>query len=300
MALSTETKSWLDGLVADGGLSAEDAAALVKSAEGNSKLDEYIKGSALRQSEFSRRMSEVDKAKTDLATKEAEVTNFQTQLGTWKAGADKEYQRALKDAEDLRTRVSAAQNRVRTLAVTYGISEDEIKDILESASIPNPNPNPTDPAKPTPSIDTSKFVTRDEANNLALLDAAIHDLNVEHQKLFGTPLPGAVQLVQEAMAAGTKLTEFWANKYRVEDRRKEIAQADFNKRVEEEVTKRIAAHSADSIPGSHLRPDLAQHASPIFREGGFKAPDKDHLSGGGVSAAVAAFNAGKFRGGSSN
>jgi hypothetical protein len=294
VALTTEVQAWLDELKKAGEVSDEDYKSLATAFE-RPKVGEFIKGSVLRQADYSRHMADLQRTKTELADKERQITDYQAQLGSWKSGVQEEYNKTLKEAEKLRTRVAAAQNRVRTLATTHGISEDEIKDILEGETV-NPAAGTPPGTAPAAGPDTSQFLRRDEAHALAMLDASIHDLNVEHQRLFGTALPSATTLVQEALAAKKTLTEYWADKFKVAERRVTIQEEEINKRIEtarqEERTKIL---SEQGLPGANLRPDLQGNRSPVFRSEGFRAPSADHQPGGGVSAAVAAFAAGKYR-----
>jgi hypothetical protein len=301
MALSAETQAWLDDLKKTGGISDEAFATLRATLESNSKADEFVKGSALRQSDYSRRMAEVqaaqqtlEAAQAALKAKEAEVTNFQTQLGQWKASAEPKFQQALAAQEAAERRVAAATARLKALAIANGLDENEVLKDIEAP--PNPNPQNSQNPPQNPPLDTTKFVTKDDmirgVRESALVDATIYDLGNEHQALFGKPLPNAAQLVAEAVQAGKPLRTFWEEKYKVPEKRNELQEASIQERikagVEAELAKRISEGAlAPSVAG---RDDLK--GSPVFSKP-LTAPTD--AGGGGVSAAVAAFQAGKYK-----
>ena len=300
MALSVETSAWLEGLAKDGGISAESLATIKSSLESSAKADEYVKGSALRQSDYSRKQAELqtarqefEKAQADLANKEAGVTKFQTDLGVWKTDSEAKIIAALQAREAAETKAAAALSRLQLVGGKYGVDPADLN--IEGVIAAKPKETPV------PEFDTSKFVTKEDVSrgtqDAALLDAMIYDLGVEHQSLFGKPLTGAYSLVKEAMASGKPLTEYWADKYKVDDRRKEVQEASIQQRINEGVeAAKTKFLSENLLPGgrgmSGVRDDL--RGSPILREGGIPPPTD---SGGGVSAAVAAFQSGKYKAG---
>lgn len=295
MALSSETAAWLADLKKEGGL--DDAAlASIQNALGD-KGDGFIKGSVLRQSDYSRQSAEVQKAKKDaeealrtVAEKEASLNRFQAELGTWKAGAEGSFNKALQDQEAANLRAQKALQRLQTVQTKYGIPEEDVK--LDDVIIPE---------KKTVDPNAPKYTTEDDLKRIVgggmreagLLDAMIYDLATEHQRLFGHPLPKAQLLVQEALAANVPLTKYWQDKYKVEDREKALAEEQYSTRlktdVEAEVAKRL---SAANLPGGVVpggRQDLT--ASPVFSKP-LALPTEE---GQGLSAAIAAFNSGKYK-----
>ncbi len=297
MALTKEVQDWLNDLKKEGGLTDEQVTA-ISAASDNPKAQEFIKGSVLRQSEFSKKYAafdaekaKFDKTVTDLATKEAAVTKFQAELGTWKAGAEENYKKALSEREKAESLAQAALARMKTVAETYGLPEDTYK--FEGAA-PVPDPKVKE-------FDASQYVRREDVlkhvQESALLDAMIHDIAVKHQVLFGAPLTDAVALVQEAMSQNKSLTGYWEEKYKVVDKRKEVDELSIKKRIDDAVaakeTELRSTLAIDSGIGSS-RPDVT--GSPLFKENALPRPTgSESPSGGGVSAALAAFNAGKYK-----
>lgn len=294
MALSKETSDWLADLKKEGGL--DDAALATISGALGEKGDGFVKGSVLRQSDYSRQSAEIQKAKKDaedalrgVSEKETALNKFQGELGTWKSQAEGSFQKALADKEAADLRAQKVLARLSTVQAKYGIPDEDVK--LEDVVIPEKK----EAVGP-------KYVTEEDLRNIVgrgtreagLLDATLYDLGTEHQRLFGTALPKASILVQEALAAGVPLSKYWSDKYKVEDRERALSEEQYQSRlkgdVETEVAKRL---SAANLPGGpqpgNLRTDL--QGSPVFQKK-LEVPVGD-AGGSGVSAAIAAFNVGK-------
>jgi hypothetical protein len=298
MALSNETSAWLEGLKKEGGIGDEVYIQLKSSLEG--KADEYVKGSQLRQADYSRVMSDVQKAQKAvddsvkaLADKESAVTKYQGELATWKQGADTNFQKAIQEREAANNKANAALARLKSIAVANGLDENEVLRDIDTVVTP---PKKDDVAN----FDTSKFLTREDAAKVmaesALIDASIHDLAIKHQELTGAPLRGAAVLVKEALDARMSLSDYLSKKFDYPTLEAKVTEAGIQKRVDEAVAaERTKILSDASIPGSingGLRTDLK--GSPILGANLSKIPPVDQAPGGGISGAVAAFNAGKF------
>lgn len=300
MALSTETATWLEDLRKEGSLSEEDYGRLKTTMESNSKADGFVKGSVLRQSDYSRRQADIDKAKKDLedaqallATKEVDLTKFQTSLGEWKAGAEGKFNKAISDREKADRNLAAALAKLRAVATANGLDEEAILKDIEVPVVPE--------KKTIPDFDASGFVRKEDLargiQDSALVDASIHDVAMEYQELTGKPLRGAAEMVQEAIQKGLSIKAYAEQKFGFAklraDRDEAAVQERIKKGVEEGVTTRLSEanlHGAVA-PG---RSDLK--GSPVLRSGGFAPPAKE-AGESGVGAAVAAFNAGTYKGG---
>lgn len=297
MALSAETQAWLDELKKTGGITDEAYTSLKSTFEGNNKADEYLKGSVLRQSDYSRQMADIQKAKKEvedstnaLKQREADVTKFQGELSQWKAGAETNYRKALDEHEKAERKATAAVARLRSLAMANGMDEAEVLkdiDVLPAKK--------EEPVK-TSDIDTSKFLTREDLakgiGESALVDAAIYDIASEYQELTGKSLRGAALLVQEAIKAGKTLQTYADEKFGLPKLREEKAakdKADYEKSIRDD--ERAKVLSEGLIPGNIApgRGDL--QGSPVLRKEGIPEPGK----GNGIEAATAAFQAGKYR-----
>lgn len=305
MALSAETQKWLDDLKTTGGLTDEAFNAIKVSIEANPNADKFVKESALRQADYSRVMGEVQATRTALQQKEADVTRFQGELGTWKQGAETKFNNAVSEREAAQRKADAALARLRSLALANGLDEAEVLKDLDVTPNPNPNPNPNG-GQPNGGIDTSKFLTVEQLNEQvrratqesALVDASIYDIAQQHKALFGADLPSAANLVTEAIKAGKSLSAYWEEKFNVPAKRTEVAEQKVNDRVKSAVDEALAKERSEAaLRGGPHQGAPNQPLSPVFQPNVVKPLAADHQGGGGISAALAAHAAGRYKGG---
>lgn len=299
MALSPETQAWLDELKKEGSLT-DEAYNQLKATFENQKVNDYVKGSVLRQSDYSRNSAAIQAAKTELETaqaaltqREKDVTDFQTTLGTWKAGADVNYNKALQDREAAERKASAAFARLKTLGVASGLSEEEVLRDLEVVEVPDD--------KKVQAVDTTGFLRKEDLQRgiaeSALVDASIHDVATRHYELTGKPLRDAAGLVTEAIKAGKSITQYADEKFGFAKLETDQAAANIKKQIDDGIAAGVAQKLSEAgLPGS-LAPGrrMGMQGSPILgitKEGGLAAPPP--TPGAGISAAVAAFNAGTY------
>jgi hypothetical protein len=297
MALSKETEAWLGGLEKDGKLPKEVLDSLRTAAGASTDTDNYIKGSALRQEDYSRNISDlkaaqklVEDSQKALQQKEADVTRYQAELGTWKAGADQNYTKALEEREKADKKAAAAIAKVRTLAIANGLNEE---DVLKDLDV-----TPTSPANKEAPFDTSKFLTREEVQRVtqeaALLDANIYDVAERHKELFGARLD-TKGLVERAIKSGVGIEALWKQENKVEEKLEQKKEEVLRTKLQAEFDqKETALRSSLSLP----IPRAGREADPYTSHKLFENPAIKHAAeqenSGGVSAAVAAFNTGKY------
>lgn len=306
MALSNETAEWLKELKAQGNLSDEQVGVLRLAVEGSSKADEFVKGSVLRQSDYSRNSAEIQKAKGDLekqladfSRKEADVSKFQADLGSWKAGAEKSFNDALVAREKAEQNAQKALARLTTVAAKYGVAAEDIQ--LDGFEVPKNVENKNVGSLTAEDVD--KLIAErigKGTQQAAQFDAMIQDISDQYADLYGKRwTPGtAGQLLQEATASGKPLSVYAADKFKFAEKIVERDQKLFDAKVKEQVDAQVSAKlSAAGLPGANpgFRDDLQNYRSPVLKEGGIPAPPAE--SGGGVSAAIAAFQGGKYAGG---
>lgn len=310
MALSNETKQWLDDLHKTGGISDSAFAELKQNLEANSKGDEFVKGSVLRQSDYSRQMGEIDKAKRavedsqrTLAEKEQALTKFQGELGTWKTGAEASYDKALKEREAAERRAASAVAKLKTIAASSGVSEEDLLKDLDMAPVNTEDKNKN---KNLEGVDLSEFVRKSDVQRATqeatLLDGMVADLKDDHRELFGKSL-NATELIKEAIKAQKGVREYWEEKYKVADKRKELDEAAIQKRIADARAEERAS-ILSTIPNAP-QPRAGDATDPYSSHKIFsntklaesikKVEPDSEAGGGGVAAAVAAFNQGKYR-----
>jgi len=299
--LTNETRAWLEDLKANGGLSDEAFNSIRASVENNPKADEHIKGSVLRQSDYSRQSAEVQKAKKDaesalqaVADKEAALTKYQGELATWQGEASSSFTKAVADKEKANLKAAKALERIATLQTKYGIPDEDVK--LDDVVLEAKKESVVEQAQRGLTEEDLRRIVGGGLAEAGYLDATIHDLSVQHQELFGTPLRDATKLVQEALAAKVPLTQYYAAKYKVEERQKVVAEEQYQQRLKNDVEAEVAKRVSNLPSGSvGLRAD--QQYGPVKTAaiaGKLNAIPTDE--GTGISAALAAYNAGKYRG----
>ena len=137
MAISKETESFLSGLESEGETPQGSDRFLRSAAEASADSDNYIKGSVLRQADYSRNIADVKAAQKvvedsqrALQQKESEVSRYQVELGQWKDGADKNFAKALKEREDAEAKSAKAFAKLKTVSDSAGLDyNDLIKDL---------------------------------------------------------------------------------------------------------------------------------------------------------------------------
>lgn len=307
MALSNETQKWLDDLKREGGLT-DEAFNAIKASLDNPKADEFVKGSALRQSDYSRQMGTVqaaqkavEDAQRDLKLKEDNVAAYKSTLDGWKTEKEPLFIKAVKDAELAATRETAAINRLKSLALANGLDENEV---LKDINVPvNPNPNPN----PAPGFDTSKFLTADQLNahvqkaarETAFVDATIMDLAGEYRLLYGKDIPPGWgrAVVEGAIKSGLTLNDYVSKEYKFDEKRTQAAEAGIQARIDAAVTANTAKLNSEHILSGQNPGGVPSGAnSPVFKQENIMKPlAPDHQAGGGITAAIAAHSAGKYR-----
>lgn len=297
MALSTEVAAWLEDLQKEGSLD-EAAFNALKATFENEKVGNFVKGSVLRQADYSRQSGAIQKAQKELEDaqaafqqKQTAVDQFNTELITWKGTAEGNFNKAIADREKAERTAQTALARLKSLAAANGLSEEEVLKDIEVAPVPEKKVE-------TQNFDTSKFVSREDIQRGAiesvLGEAAIADIADEVMALTGNRF-NRREFVAEAVKAGKTLDAYAEQKFGLTKLREDKANADIQKRIDDGIAAGVTAQlSAAGIPGNLTpgRSDL--RGSPVLSQGGIKMPGKDQQPGGGVPGAVAAFQAGKY------
>lgn len=272
-------KLFLDEMAKTAEMSAEDKAALDGLLTKSQKTIEYLKGAVLRQSDYSRQS---DEARAEVEKVKTEAKAYVDSLTEWQKGEQSRYSAADAELEKLRQENTALQAAIKKAADEYSLEID----------VPKP-PAGVEP-KPNGRIDTSKFLTQDDAAIWLQLTPHLLSLSARHRKLFGEDLDDP-NLVSEAMVARQRdpnvtLEGYWKGKYKVENKVREIEEAKVQERIAREVNEKLNdALSKASLPGV-TRPGVS--GSPILSR---LEPKRSSSLPPGVDAAVDAFNSGKYR-----
>lgn len=236
-----DVKSYLIEL----GYSDEDAATLA----GDSKMAKAFEASAKRYEEAQRVQQETAQQKSELDK-------------WWKETAQPAILNA--DGGSAAARAEAAQYKTYIQSLKdqgYPVPEDWLKGGQQPVT---PNPTVT-PAQPT--VDTNKF-----ALDMARSTAMLHDLSVEYQDLYGTPLSGTAALLDEARQANKPLTDYVRSKFNFDGKRSERAEAKINERIASAVkeAEEKAAAKAAEFRNPLLAPAVTSRAAQVLEA------NKDH------------------------
>ncbi len=209
--------------------------------------------------------------KAELAELATKVQEYETYLNSQALPRDQYEQ--LKQERDL------LASKVAQLSTQYPALAEDLT--LEPSSTPNGGnqimPNQQNggrqesvapPQNPIQPVNQLKY-QQDQQNMAALAmltPAAVNDLAVKHQQLFGTPLGNMTELIQEATSTGRSMEELWAEKYKVADRLQaldaERVENEVQARVKAELAKQLSAAALNGSPG--INPGADQIRSPFL------------------------------------
>jgi hypothetical protein len=285
--MKTSLKDYIDGL----DLTPEEKAKfapLLADEKVRGKIDAELSGA---QSEISRKFDE--------AKAERERTlAYKQELAEWKAKADETYQRESQGFRRANETLAQYKARLKSFVDAGTLDEEDVKDLLAAEVSPAAAPTSQEPKRDP---DTGKFLSREdfakEARSFVEYPAQLIVLAEEHRSIFGTPMSDMDQIVRTAMQEGKKVREVWEEKYKVADKRAEIAA--LKAKEHDDLIRREERQKVTS--------ELSNPASPVLRERlaspalQIKPRDEKYAvhqgQNQGVSAAVEAFNSGKYRGG---
>lgn len=225
----------------------------------------------LRQSDYSKAISEAQQLQTALAAKDAQLN---AEMVEWSAikGQDEDAAAKLRtELEQTQLEKFGIEQKLRTLAEQHGVDVNTL--------IPEKKTPVEPPAKPTPAFDESKFVGRDQfgavTDYLLTVPAELAAIAQEHFDLTGERLDTR-PLITELKARVSKkqpadLRTIWEEKNGIPEKRTAAATAAHAKEISEaEARGRESARSEAQIPGAsapgtHAPVFLGGHESKLQR-----------------------------------
>lgn len=129
---------------------------------------------------------------------------------------------------------------------------------------------PVTPATPPPAAPT--FDPQKSAYEMAQATARLYDLGEEYRELYGTSLPGAASLLDEARGANKPLTDYVRSKFNFDQKRTELAakkEADRVAAITKDITEKLEAKYAERA-NPNLAPAVVSRAAQVAEA------NKDH------------------------
>ena len=191
---------------------------------GKEEVSKKLQSQFLMQSDYTKKTTELaskqNEIEAQIQKKLTEIDQYEQGLVTWKGNADKVYEKKEAEVARLSQELEATKSAMSKIQTEYGI---------------DPSQYVSQPANPVQvkTFDESVlggYVKRDDfqkavadAQQFPYVTAQLMDLNNEHYELFGKRLPKATDLVAEAIKQKKSLRDVWADQYKVEEKRTELA-----------------------------------------------------------------------------
>lgn len=147
------------------------------------------------------------------------------------------------EAEAAKAEIKALQD-----AGLYKVAKQQGADPPSPVNHPDPD-NPADPGNGNPAFDPNKYVSREDFDTVysrvGESIAMVGDILDDHRDLFGQRLPGGMGQLRKDYAAAIRnreisselnIRDYWERKFKVEDRRSELA-AEERQKAEEQIRK---------------------------------------------------------------
>src|SRR5260370_4775199 len=246
--------------------------------------------------------AERTKLNESIRGKGAERGGFRADLVRWKGDNEGKLKRAVTDLAAERAARATIETKMKELAESYGIPEDELALPAPAASPAPVNVNPANPGGNGHAALPEGVVMRDDLikalEPYPFVASEIMDMQAEHVALFGAPLFNSTEIVKEAVKSQKAIRAVWEQKFDVPKKREEVAAA--KKATEEarirsdERTKVLSEFKLNA--SNNLREDTP-HSFVVdkFRADKATTPPPEIVRGVGVDAAVSAWNEGKYR-----
>ena len=279
----------------------------------NEGFKKYAGDSFLRQSDYSRKQNELaDK----INSKEEEITRYEAKLADWEKLTKAEYEKAVHSRDTAQRNYEKLQQQFREVTqklkagydeygvpLPAGVKLDPDLPQLDSPAAAPPNPN-------LPPPQTPKWVQQEEytkfANAAIATPFELQDVAAEHYSLYGKPLGNTRDLLDKVAQSKGRLNlrSAWEETYEVPQRRQQLADEQFNQKVNSEVDKRYQQKISEALTPSPAREG---HHSAVLRQklrlpDGTEKPSPQPVSAEqskdpkrGVMAAVQAHMAGTYR-----
>lgn len=266
-------KEWLNDLQKKGNLSPSELQAMeaiiAKPAVAQEIVDAFE-----RQSDYSRRMQELQQQKQ-------QEDEYAARLAAWESDVKTQLANSEQTAKQY-------QQQLYTLAAQYNVDPTELQKAVQVTNTPTPTPT-----QPPPSVGLTKEDVESVAANLFTVNAKLVGLNHEHIRLFGKPMEDIDKFAEVALQAGKPIEQTFREHYKVAEREAQLAEERVQARIQEALDKAKLEWSAQTVNPMAVNANAPKGTqSPIFEniEIGERAPGENAAHRSRVMEAVAAFN----------
>jgi hypothetical protein len=258
----------------------------------NPKVAERFEGS-LRQSDYDRKMNA---GKAELEAEKQRLAEQATQLTQARDRMNEQFTAAQRDREGAGLKVAALREKAKSLTNIYGIDFEKQLFEGETASSPvvQPQASATGNEAMKPILDRLAQLEDLFRTNVSF-ETQLHNIARQHDELFPDKPLDFEQLLSESVQQRRTPAQVWDDKFGATAKRQEMSAEKFR----EEGRKQAMADMEKKISAGNVNP-LRPNAptSPIFqfagkREAGTPS-DRSARRGQAISAAVDAFNSGKY------
>lgn len=289
MPINAELQKWLTEKITTT-LSPEEQQAF-NTILGKEAVSEQLNRAWMAPPDYNRKMDELKNKETQL---NAELQTHIANLNQWRDGEQ-----------------SKVNGQVSQLQAQYERDVAALRSQIEAEGLQPSVAQPVKPNGSTASTNGQKYLSQDDVTKMVqaelakavFLPAVNSQIIEKHRQLFGA-VPDMVKVTDVAYRTGKSLDETWREMYKIGDKEHEVAEAAYNKRVEDDVSARLAKLQADGAmnqqnftgrpePPSPIRQMIsAQRQADANSPLAIPAPVLQQSEG--VQAAVEALRSGKF------
>jgi hypothetical protein len=229
------------------GYSAEDATTLAS----DTKTVKAIEAAANQFESGKKAQEAAELARTETQTQKNELDKW------WKETAQPAILNADGGTAAARAEAARYKEYIKTLKERGYPELDEM--LKETTVTPTVTPN-----------NAPQFDAQKAAVEMAQATARLYDLGSEYQELYGSPLPGAYNLLEEARTNGKPLTDYVRNKFNFDAKRTEIStkkESDRVAAITKDITERLEADYAKKA-NPMLAPAITSRAAAVVEAAG--------------------------------
>lgn len=266
--------------------------------------DEFAR-TVLAVPDYSRQTQDLKKRNDELTQKETDLQNYLAELNQWKTDRELDLRKKSEEATAFKAQRDQIKTQLDQIAAEQKNLYEQGLTTMNPDSIINNNQQTTaNMNTQTPQNYLTQEQLSEALNNQAQeavrLQALQGSIIRDHFKLFGD-IPDTETLINKAIKTHKPLKEVWESEYKVNEKRQSLEEEAINKRIEEEVAKRVSAAQSDAaIKGNSFRQgDTSPVLNVLLRKQGESTPlanpSNSDARSSALGEALAAYREGKFR-----